>query len=68
MGKQANCQVAVGARSVTNVASLPRHWRPFVLEEWCSGAERRRRCQVSDEVGRPERWRLAPDALDELAG
>ena len=68
LGKQANCQVAVSVHAVTDTASVPLQWRLFVPREWDSDAERRRRCQVPDEAGHREKWRLALDTLDELAG
>ena len=68
LGKQANCQVAVSVHAVTDTASVPLQWRLFLPGEWDSDAERRRRCQVPDEVGHREKWRLALDTLDELAG
>ncbi|WP_405552102.1 IS701 family transposase [Streptomyces canus] len=68
LGKQANCQVAVSVHAVTDSASVPLQWRLFLPKEWDSDTERRRRCQVPDEVGHREKWRLALDTLDELAG
>lgn len=68
LGKQANCQVAVSGHAVTDASSVPLQWRLFLPREWDSDTERRRRCQVPDEVGHREKWRLALDTLDELAG
>jgi hypothetical protein len=68
LGKQANCQVAVSVHAVTDAASVPLQWRLFLPREWDSDAERRGRCQVPDEVGHLEKWRLALDTPDELAG
>jgi SRSO17 transposase len=68
LGKQANCQVAVSVHAVTDTASCPLQWRLFLNEEWAQDAERRRRTGVPDEVGHREKWLLALDILDELAG
>ncbi|MDQ1051827.1 SRSO17 transposase [Streptomyces sp. V4I2] len=68
LGKQANCQVAVSVHAVADAASVPLHWRLFLPQEWADDAERRRRTGVPDEIGHREKWRLALDALDELAG
>ncbi len=68
LGKQANCQVAASVHTVTDAASVPLQWRLFLPREWDGDAERRRRCRVPDEVGHREKWRLALDVFDELAG
>ncbi|MEU6497904.1 IS701 family transposase [Streptomyces sp. NPDC046984] len=67
LGKQANCQVAVSVHAVTDTASVPLQWRLFLPKEWDSDVDRRRRCQVPEEMGHREKWRLALDTLDELA-
>ena len=68
LGKQANCQVAVSVHAVTDASSVPLQWRLFLPREWDSDAGRRLRCQVPDEVGHREKWRLALVIFDELAG
>ncbi len=68
LGKQANCQVAVSVHAVTDAASVPLRWRLFLPEQWDQDAERRRAAGVPDGVGHREKWRLALDMLDELAG
>ncbi|WP_226599124.1 IS701 family transposase [Streptomyces violascens] len=68
LGKQANCQVAVSVHAVTDTASCPLQWRLFLNEEWAQDAERRRGTGVPDECGHREKWLLALDILDELAG
>ncbi|MFF3501169.1 IS701 family transposase [Streptomyces sp. NPDC003247] len=68
LGKQANCQVAVSVHAVSDTASCPLNWRLFLPREWADDAVRRERTAVPKEVGHREKWRLALDALDELAG
>ncbi|MFF0110985.1 IS701 family transposase [Streptomyces hirsutus] len=68
LGKQANCQVAVSVHAVTDAASVPVHWRLFLPKEWDRDTERRRAAGVPQGVGHREKWRLALDMLDELAG
>lgn len=68
LGKQANCQVAVSVHAVSDTASCPLQWRLFVPEEWAHDAERREKTGMPAEVGHREKWRLALDTLDELAG
>lgn len=68
LGKQANCQVAVSVHAVTDTASCPLQWRLFVNEDWAADTERRRRTGVPEEIGHREKWRLALDVIDELAG
>ncbi|AUA17228.1 Transposase DDE domain protein [Streptomyces malaysiensis subsp. malaysiensis] len=67
LGKQANCQVAVSVHAVSDTASCPLNWRLFLPREWADDALRRRRTGVPEGVGHREKWRLALDALDELA-
>ncbi|MFM9700536.1 IS701 family transposase [Streptomyces europaeiscabiei] len=67
LGKQANCQVAVSVHAVSDTASCPLSWRLFLPQEWAMDTFRRRRTGVPKDVGHREKWRLALDALDELA-
>ncbi|MGW7383899.1 IS701 family transposase [Streptomyces sp. NPDC054794] len=68
LGKQANCQVAVSVHAVSDTASCPLQWQLFVPEEWADDIGRRRRTGIPQEVGHREKWRLALDSIDELAG
>ncbi len=68
LGKQANCQVAVSVHAVSDTASCPLQWRLFVPEEWAHDATRRQKTGIPPQVGHREKWRLALDTLDELAG
>jgi SRSO17 transposase len=68
LGKRANCQVAVSVHAVSDTASCPLQWRLFVPEEWADDPVRRGKTQIPQEVGHREKWRLALDSIDELAG
>src|SRR6476469_4869017 len=68
LGKQANCQVAVSVHAVSDTASCPLQWRLFVPHEWAHDPVRRRRTGIPEEIGHREKWRLALDTIDELAG
>ncbi|MBH1934196.1 IS701 family transposase [Streptomyces sp. AV19] len=68
LGKQANCQVAVSVHAVTDAASCPLEWRLFVPEEWADDTGRRMKTGIPAGAGHREKWRLALDAMDELAG
>lgn len=68
LGKQANCQVAVSVHAVSDSAPVPLGWRLFLPKEWDAEAPRRRACGVPDQVRHREKWRLALNVLDELAG
>ncbi|GAA1203624.1 IS701-like element ISBj9 family transposase [Streptomyces hebeiensis] len=68
LGKQANCQVAVSVHAVSDTASVPLQWRLFLPRQWARDRARRRVTGVPEEVGHREKWRLALDGLDELAG
>ncbi|MDQ0595709.1 SRSO17 transposase [Streptomyces canus] len=68
LGKRANCQVAVSVHAVSDAASCPLQWRLFVPQEWADDAPRRHKTGIPPEVGHREKWRLALDIIDELAG
>ncbi|WP_307021619.1 IS701 family transposase [Streptomyces canus] len=68
LGKQANCQVAVSVHAVSDTASCPLQWRLFVPREWADDPVRRRKTVIPEEIGHREKWRLALDTIDELAG
>ncbi|WP_411089185.1 IS701 family transposase [Streptomyces sp. 061-3] len=68
LGKQANCQVAVSVHAVSDAASCPLQWRLFVPQEWADDPVRRCKTGIPQEVGHREKWRLALDTIDELAG
>jgi SRSO17 transposase len=79
LGKVANCQIGVSVQAVTDAASCPLDWRLFLPERWddsCATEEqaaaavraRRARAGMPDSVRHREKWRLALDMLDELAG
>src|SRR5215213_10551744 len=79
LGKVGNCQVGVSICAVTDAASCPLDWRLFVPERWDDALAvapeavatvrgRRERAGIPDSVRHREKWRLALDMLDELAG
>ena len=79
LGKVANCQIGVSISAVTDTASCPLDWRLFMPERWDDAQAatpqaaatiraRRTRAGIPDAVRHREKWRLALDMLDELAG
>jgi SRSO17 transposase len=79
LGKVDNCQVGVSISAVTDTASCPLSWRLFLPERWddaCAATpeaaaairERRERAGIPPEERHREKWRLALDMIDELAG
>ena len=68
LGKRANCQVAVSVHAATDTASCPLQWRLFLPKEWTSDTVRRALTRIPAEVAHREKWRLALDMLDTLAG
>src|SRR3954470_20078232 len=79
LGKVGNCQVGVSVCAVTDAASCPLDWRLFLPERWddagvgspeaaAAVAERRARAGIPAEARHREKWRLALDMVDELAG
>src|SRR4051812_21614521 len=79
LGKVGDCQIGVSVQAVTDAASCPLDWRLFVPERWDDAeaatpeaaaaiTARRARAGIPDDVRHREKWRLALDMLDELAG
>src|SRR5215212_5881829 len=79
LGKVGNCQVGVSICAVTDTASCPLSWRLFLPERWDDAVaatpeaaaavrERRERAGIPAEARHREKWRLALDMVDELAG
>src|SRR3954465_314341 len=79
LGKVGNCQIGVSICAVTDAASCPLSWRLFLPERWddaCATSpeaaaairERRERAGIPAEERHREKWRLALDMIDELAG
>lgn len=68
LGRVDNCQIGVSINAATDAASCPLDWRVFLPEAWDDDAERRGKAHVPDEVRHREKWRLALDMIDELAG
>jgi SRSO17 transposase len=79
LGKVGNCQIGVSICAVTDTASCPLDWRLFLPERWddaCAATpetaaairERRARAGIPAEQRHREKWRLALDMIDELAG
>jgi SRSO17 transposase len=79
LGKIGNCQVAVSVHLVNEHASCAADWRLFCPESWddqalddpvaAAGAQRRReRAGIPDKVRHAEKWRLALEMIEELAG
>ena len=79
LGKIGNCQVGVSVHLVNEGASCAADWRLFCPESWddqaladpvaaAGAARRRRRAGIPDQVRHREKWRLALEMIDELAG
>jgi len=79
LGKVGNCQIGVSICAVTDAASCPLNWRLFLPERWddaCAATpeaaaairDRRARAGIPDQARHRQKWRLALDMLEELAG
>ncbi len=78
LGKTANCQVGVSVHLVNEHASCAADWRLFCPEIWddaarpmwwpAAAAAPRERARTPDEVRHTEKWRLALEMIDEMAG
>lgn len=79
LGKRANCQVAVSVHLVNEGASCAADWRLFCPESWDDKAlddpvraararRRREQARIPDDVRHTEKWRLALEMTEEMAG
>ncbi|MDT3440593.1 IS701 family transposase [Pseudofrankia sp. BMG5.37] len=79
LGKVGNCQVGVSVHAVTDWASAALDWRLFLPAGWDDRAcvepaqaaavrTRRARAGIPADARHRQKWRLALDMLDELAG
>jgi len=79
LGKTANCQIGVSVHLVNERASCAADWRLFCPRSWddaaladpvaaAGAARRRQRAGIPDEVRHREKWRLAVDMIEEMAG
>jgi SRSO17 transposase len=79
LGKIGNCQVGVSVHLVNERASCAADWRLFCPESWddaaledpvaaAGAARRRRQAGIPGEVRHTEKWRLALEMIEEMAG
>ena len=79
LGKTANCQVAVSVHLVNEHASCAADWRLFCPDSWddqtladpvaaARARRRRERAGIPDQVRHTEKWRLALEMIEEMAG
>ena len=79
LGKVANCQIGVSVHLVNEHASCAADWRLFCPQSWddkaladpvqaARAAGRRARAGIPGDVRHQEKWRLALDMIDEMAG
>jgi SRSO17 transposase len=79
LGKTANCQIGVSVHLVNEHASCAADWRLFCPESWddaaladpvvaAAAARRRQRAGIPAGVRHREKWRLALDMIEEMAG
>jgi SRSO17 transposase len=79
LGKVGNCQVGVSVHLVNEHASCAADWRLYCPESWddtalegpvavAAARRRRERAGIPGEVRHAEKWRLALEMIDELAG
>jgi SRSO17 transposase len=72
LGKIGNCQIGVSVNACSQEASCPLDWRLFLPREWDERSEfnedRRAKAKLPEDVHHVEKWRLALEMIDELAG
>jgi SRSO17 transposase len=79
LGKVGNCQVGVSVHLACEGASCAADWRLFCPQSWDDAAlddpvqaararRRREQARIPDDVRHTQKWRLALEMIDELAG
>ena len=79
LGKTGNCQIGVSVHLVNERASCAADWRLFCPQSWddaalddpvaaARAARRRDLARIPDDVRHAEKWRLALEMIDEIAG
>jgi SRSO17 transposase len=79
LGKIGNCQVGVSVHLACERASCAADWRLFCPQSWDDKAlddpvqaararHRREQARIPDDIRRREKWRLALEMIDEMAG
>jgi SRSO17 transposase len=79
LGKTGNCQAGVSVHLVNEHASCAADWRLFCPESWDDKAlddpvqaararHRREQARIPDDIRHSEKWRLALEMIDEMAG
>ena len=79
LGKTGNCQVGVSVHLVNERASCAADWRLFCPQSWDDKAlddpvqaararRRREQARIPDDIRHSEKWRLALEMIDEMAG
>ena len=79
LGKTGNCQIGVSVHLVNEHASCAADWRLFCPQSWDDKAlddpvqaararRRRERARIPDGIRHSEKWRLALEMIDEMAG
>ena len=79
LGKVGNCQIGVSVHLAGEAASCAADWRLFCPESWddaaladpvaaARAARRRARAGIPDQVRHTEKWRLALEMIEEVAG
>ncbi len=72
LGKVGNCQIGVSVNAASDEASCALDWRLFIPKEWDAETEfnqdRRVKAKLPDTVHHVQKWRLALEMIDELAG
>ena len=79
LGKTGSCQIGVSVHLACEHASCAADWRLFCPQSWDDKAlddevaaararRRRERAHIPEEVRHREKWRLALEMLDEMAG
>ena len=79
LGKTGNCQIGVSVHLACEHASCAANWRLYCPASWddkaledpvqaARAASRRARAGIPDDVRHTEKWRLALEMVDEMAG
>lgn len=66
LGKQDNCQVAVGVSLSCEMVRLPVAWRLYLSKEWADDDRPRAKAGVPDDIGLATKTQIALEQLEHL--
>ena len=68
LGKIGNCQIGVSVHAVGSEGTVPLGWSLYLPEEWCTGAGRRKKAKIPEDVVFKTKPELGVELIERAAG